>query len=989
MRTKRARIGLSIVLLTGGRLCGGLLCGGLLCGGLLAMPLASGEMAAASAIPQTTDDAAPIAGLDSLSSATLQRALDYLEIHPAELGFEKLYAEDDTFRLGIVEALLGDPLRIPLWQQETREVLRQRASDPAALAAQLGALIEAPVPEEALDTRRLGREGWTQIPASSTHWRGDRSGEAFLAGCRQAERLLQRAFAALTPAERDTLLIHAPAMWGNPQEDPVDRAQRGALHFELGAPADTSIEIGEDQVLDYAARIDRDALTAAAAAFLAALADYVPQAPNTSPGAERQLPGVHGALSGIFETPWGRLVIGSHEDNVYDSHALSEIAFLIDPGGDDVYRGRAASAIGDLGRSLSAVIDLAGDDFYDAGDRAYALGGAVLGLAALIDVAGDDVYRGGDGCQGAACFGAGFLYDGRGTDQFRGRNLCQGAGAFGIGALVSDAAPHGPPGPELQPDRAYEAGLVAVAGTGALPIRYDENDTYQCARFSQGFASTFGIGLLHDRQGNDTYRSGGHYLHAPLLPHDFQSLSQGYSIGFRPRAAGGIGILLDDAGNDFYAAEVYAQGVSYWYSIGLLCDGGGNDRYLATQYAQGAGVHLAVGSLWDGGGDDHYACKFGVTQGTSHDLSAGWLIDASGNDYYLVSDGQGISITNSASLFLDQQGDDFYATPRGGQGKVTWARGFCGAGIFLDLEGHDVYARESAGIDGGVWSQDLHAIGIDLDRDLTLPGEDVPEITLTAEDSARTIEELFETASIWEVGSAREKVRRARQALHAKGIPALDYVVAEKLGTTSGLEYRAIESLAREYPDSFLVRLLPRLDDPDERVQRNVIGLLGGLERAEACAPLVERLRDRTHEEQWTRIIHALGRIGETEVEGLDVRAALRPMLRDAQERRRIYTAAALRALRDTVAIPALVDLLEDRQLTVRAAAHAALRRFQAAAIPDLVAGLEAASSHRATIVRTLGRAAEALRDSTDAVSLTARGAARRALLAELQRRPG
>ncbi|MBD3162085.1 MAG: hypothetical protein GF346_07245, partial [Candidatus Eisenbacteria bacterium] len=53
----------------------------------------------------------PIAGLDSLASRTLQRAMDRIGVTRAELGFEKLYAEDDTFRLGIVEELLRDPLR--------------------------------------------------------------------------------------------------------------------------------------------------------------------------------------------------------------------------------------------------------------------------------------------------------------------------------------------------------------------------------------------------------------------------------------------------------------------------------------------------------------------------------------------------------------------------------------------------------------------------------------------------------------------------------------------------------------------------------------------------------------------------------------------------------------------------------------------------------------------------------------------------------------
>ena len=102
---------------------------------------------------------------------------------------------------------------------------------------------------------------------------------------------------------------------------------------------------------------------------------------------------------------------------------------------------------------------------------------------------------------------------------------------------------------------------------------------------------------------------------------------------------------------------------------------------------------------------------------------------------------------------------------------------------------------------------------------LEIPGGIVPEVVLTAEDSLRSVEELFETASLWEVGSAREKVRRARTALKARGLEAVDYVVAEKLETRSGLEYRAIEELAKAYPDSFAARIMPRLADDDEQVE--------------------------------------------------------------------------------------------------------------------------------------------------------------------------
>jgi HEAT repeat protein len=954
-----------------------------------------------------------IAGLDSLVSGSLHLALEYLEIQPRELGFDKLYAEDDTFRLALVERFLDDPLEIPGWQTTSIQRIREVVDRPVALAGLLGEICEAPDAGRDRDRRRSSDEqagedglGWTCF-AERYGWEGaslhpglpETAGDAgagsldaFIRGCREAEESLRRAFADLSSDEKNRLLIVAPAFWGDHEDDPLDRARKGGLHFEIGAEADTTLEISEDAILDAAVKVDRSALTRAARLFLGALRAYVPEISIAHPGGEgpgptgdcsggERLPGVTGAVSGVFETPWGLLVIGGAGPNVYSSKALERIAFLIEPGGDDVYRGRAASAVGELIRPLAAVVDLAGDDFYDAGERAYVLGGAVLGVAALIDLQGNDVYRGGDGSLGSGFFGAGFLYDGQGVDFFEGRNFCQGAGAFGIGALVSGAAQSTLAGPELQEDRAYDEGLVKVPGTGAVPIRYDENDTYRCARMSQGFAATFGVGLLYDRAGNDVYHAGGHYLHAPLLPHDFQSLSQGYSIGFRPRAAGGVGILVDETGNDFYDAEVYAQGVGYWYSIGLLFDGAGNDRYHATQYAQGAGVHLAVGSLWDVGGDDHYVSRFGVTQGTSHDLSVGWLLDEGGNDYYVVSDGQGISITNSVSIFIDSQGDDFYATPRGGQGKVTWARGFCGAGIFLDLEGKDTYSRDAAASDGAIWSQDFNSLGIDLDRDLKISGGTVPTVVLTAEDSLRSVEELFETASLWEVGSARGKVRRARAALKAKGLEAVDYVVAEKLETRGGLEYRAIEELAKAYPDSFAARIMPRLADDDEQVRRNVIGLLGDLKCREACAPLTDMLRKKTHERDWIRIIRALGRIGDPEVSSV-----LRPFLRDEQERRRIYAVAALASLKDTAAVETLTRLLADPLLTVRAAAFSALRSLGAPAVVPIVDRLENDPPQRSALVRTLGRVAVSLRDSVDVPSVQARAVARRTLMAELDR---
>lgn len=894
----------------------------------------------------------PVDGLDSLADATLARALEILEIRPDELGFDKLYAEDDTFRLTIVEEILADPLRLPGWQMRAVNGTRESVTSVQGIVRFLGGIAEA-VPRR--ETPRPTLEAERSV---------DEAAREFVRGMQDANAVLDAAFRGLTPEDRQGILVLAPAFWGDWEDpDSPDRHRKGMLHRALGAAVDTSQSISADGILDAATRLDRSGVTEAAEAAAAAWSRFCDALSRLPEGrAKKTLEGVTGKIVRSIDTPFGLLVIGGPGDNVYSARALERIAFLYEPGGSDVYRGRVAAAAGGLGHAFSALRDRSGDDLYDAGDGVFAVAGAVLGVALLEDDAGNDVYRAGDGSLGAGFFGAGVLVDSAGRDLFEGRNFCQGAGAFGLGALVSLAAAALPAAPPPEVDRAFVEGFLPVPRTGAVPVRHDDNDQYICARQSQGFASTFAAGLLYDAKGSDLYRAGGMYLHRPLLPHDFQALSQGFSIGFRPRAAGGVGLLVDEQGNDVYDAEVYAQGASYWYSIGMLYDGAGNDRYVATQYAQGAGIHLAIGALRDEGGDDHYISKFGVTQGTAHDLSVGYLLDRSGNDYYVVDNGQGMSITNSSALFIDEQGDDLYATIHPGQGTLTWARGFCGAGVFLDLEGNDAYPAGGGGGDGAVWSHDLYAVGVDLDRDVQLPGDIVPEIVLTAADSTRSIEELFATSCIWEVGSAREKVARARKALLTKGVPAVDYAARTQLASDDGLVYRAILELARAYPDSFAARVIGRLDDRHPQVRRNVISLLGELKRREARESFEGLLRREELSSDWPRVLQALGRL-----EDRAAAPSIREFLHDTIERRRIAAIGALAALRDTASVPLLVEALDDPLLTVRSAAVSAIAGFRLAAVDPLLGrGIRAGDRGDLAWVQTVARVQDALRDPKD-----------------------
>jgi hypothetical protein len=344
-----------------------------------------------------------------------------------------------------------------------------------------------------------------------------------------------------------------------------------------------------------------------------------------------------------------------------DVHGGADV--VLDPGGDDVYtRG-------------GAILDLSGDDTYR--DQS---GRALLAPALILDLAGNDVYRGGDFVQGGTAFGVSLLVDAVGDDRYDAGQCSQGAAFFGIGLLLD------------------------LAGT----------DAYRGARFVQGFGGTRGVGALADVSGNDTYHAGGRYLHAPLLPENYQSLSQGFGFGLRgASASGGVGVLADHAGNDVYTAEVFGQGASYWFALGVLADSSGHDKYDLFQYGQGAGIHLSAGVLLDRAGSDAYSCNNGVAQGSGHDWGVGLLWDLGGNDAYQGSGmSQGGANANGVGLLVDREGNDSYAGWNvKNQGDSFFARGTIGLGVLLDLGGVDRYTH--GGRDDAVWTRGTVGVGSD------------------------------------------------------------------------------------------------------------------------------------------------------------------------------------------------------------------------------------------------------------------------------------
>lgn len=331
-------------------------------------------------------------------------------------------------------------------------------------------------------------------------------------------------------------------------------------------------------------------------------------------------------------SPVGKVIIGGFGTNIYREDA----ALILDLGGDDLYLNNAGGTRPAM--PIALVIDWEGNDRYIARDN-FSQGTAALGGGFLLDLSGNDTMIALDGSQGAGFWGIGILYHGGGQGIYRSRGFSQGVGQMGIGMMITQGG----------------------------------DDIYLCSHDGQALGLFGGAGILIDSAGKDFYQLGG------LIPdhRDPQkstvSMGQGFGKGLRPEdnlngVPGGIGVLIDEGGDDTYLADYFAQGASYYYGVGILDDRAGNDRYIAGRYAQGAGIHSSVGVLLDRKGNDSYYASYGVSQGVGHDFSIGFLEDDQGNDSYgggtLV---QGAATNGSLGILIDLQGIDQYTCVDQGQ----------------------------------------------------------------------------------------------------------------------------------------------------------------------------------------------------------------------------------------------------------------------------------------------------------------------------------
>ncbi len=108
------------------------------------------------------------------------------------------------------------------------------------------------------------------------------------------------------------------------------------------------------------------------------------------------------------------------------------------------------------------------------------------------------------------------------------------------------------------------------------------------------------------------------------------------------------------------------------------------------------------------------------------------------------------------------------------------------------------------------------------------------------------LEELFRKAALWEVGTNRRIVREAREALKARGEEAVRFLVQQKLGVRTTLEWRALAEVILVWPGVCARWLGKRLREGLEgEALRNALRLCARLRKPPCAAAL---------KEYWTQI---------------------------------------------------------------------------------------------------------------------------------------
>jgi len=216
--------------------------------------------------------------------------------------------------------------------------------------------------------------------------------------------------------------------------------------------------------------------------------------------------------------------------------------------------------------------------------------------------------------------------------------------------------------------------------------------------------------------------------------------------------------------------------------------------------------------------------------------------------------------------------------------------------------------------------------------------QDAAVTPVPADLDQRSLDDLWEMACLWEVGSNKEIVPAARAELVRRGAPVLDWLIPAKLSTSDTLVTRALEVVVQGVgAKEAAPRLMAQLSATDPSVRRNAASLLGFVGAKEAAPELGKLLSDP---DARLGALQALGTLADP-ASVPDIAGLARS---DAPERVRYAAVSTLGQIGGSAAEKELVFQLGSDVPTIRFAAQYALEK--AKAVDPLRAALKTNDEH-------------------------------------------
>ncbi|MDQ3916231.1 MAG: hypothetical protein M3323_13045 [Actinomycetota bacterium] len=317
---------------------------------------------------------------------------------------------------------------------------------------------------------------------------------------------------------------------------------------------------------------------------------------------------------------------------------LNDYLLTVDLGGNDVYRNNKGSNMVDLNFAPTSSRVAGRKGFGAAKGCQRAIPGLVAAdcvpaVAVLLDMAGTDTY----GVKQTPDHDRGCT-----TDLVIRRMVTGGVGFLGVG-ILRDAGTTG----DRYTGKTGSLGTGHVFGVGVLSDA-GGSDTYAAVRNSQGFALVGGVGILRDQNGNDSY---DFYMPAAIDP-TAKNQQEGaggvrddegeglcdkiprFTLGAANVLPGTIAIFIDDSGSDRYHAAFTNK---FEAPLQVPSTKGGS---LGFGNNQGVGIFLDLGSAADSYTVDNEPFVQGQPK--------------RGNNRVLVPGNSGTSEGGGAGLFVDR-----------------------------------------------------------------------------------------------------------------------------------------------------------------------------------------------------------------------------------------------------------------------------------------------------------------------------------------------